>query len=141
MAATSTGVVFIVMATPFPLVGLLRAGESAPDAAPVPSAGRRPSAVPAPGGAGIRTIVKEPNVRVIVGVYGCQTLVAGALRVFIVVMAFQLLDTGNAGVGFLNSATGIGGVVGALATIVIVSRSAWPPISASASLSGGFRSR
>jgi hypothetical protein len=73
--------------------------------------------------AGIRTIVKEPKVRLIVGIYGCQTLVAGAVRVFIVVMAFRLLHTGNAGVGFLNSATGIGGLVGAIATIAIVGRS------------------
>ena len=45
------------------------------------------------------------------------------MRVFIVVMAFQLLHTGNAGVGFLNSATGIGGLLGAVATIIIVGRS------------------
>ena len=122
LAATSTGVVFIVMATLFVwsafFVWRIRT-DAAP--APTPAAGHPPFLHQA--SAGIRTIVKEPNVRVIVGVYGCQTLVAGALRVFIVVMAFQLLDTGNAGVGFLNSATGIGGVVGALATILIVSRS------------------
>ena len=81
---------------------------------PEPAAGHPPFLHEA--AAGIRTIVEEPNVRVIIGLYGCQTLVAGALRVFIVVIAFQLLDTGNAGVGFLNSATGIGGLVGALAT-------------------------
>ena len=122
LAATSTGVVFIVMATLFLwsafFVMRIRT-EARP--VPTPTAGHPPFLHQAT--AGIRTIVKEPNVRVIIGLYGCQTLVAGALRVFIVVMAFQLLDTGNAGVGFLNSATGIGGVVGVLATILIVNRS------------------
>jgi hypothetical protein len=42
--------------------------------------------------------------------------------VFIVVIAFQLLETGNSGVGFLNSATGVGGILGGIATIAIVSR-------------------
>jgi MFS family permease len=122
LAATSTGVVFVLMAALF-LWSAFFVTRIRTEAAPAPD----PSAVHPPflhqATAGIRTIVKEPNVRVIIGLYGCQTLVAGALRVFIVVMAFQLLDTGNAGVGFLNSATGIGGVVGALATILIVSRS------------------
>jgi MFS family permease len=122
LAATSIGVVFIVMAALF-LWSALFVMRIRTEPAPVSAATASHPPFLHQAAAGIRTIVKEPNVRVIVGLYGCQTLIAGALRVFIVVMAFRLLDTGNAGVGFLNSATGIGGVVGALATIVIVSRS------------------
>jgi MFS family permease len=122
LAATSIGVVFIVMAALF-LWSALFVMRIRTQAAPVSAAAASHPPFLHQAAAGIRTIVKEPNVRVIVGLYGCQTLVAGALRVFIVVMAFRLLHTGNAGVGFLNSATGIGGVVGALATIAIVSRS------------------
>ena len=122
LAVTSTGVVFILMAALFlwSAFFVMRIHTEAASV-PEPAAGHPPFLHEA--AAGIRTIVEEPNVRVIIGLYGCQTLVAGALRVFIVVIAFQLLDTGNAGVGFLNSVTGIGGLVGALATIVIVSRS------------------
>jgi hypothetical protein len=44
------------------------------------------------------------------------------LNVLIVVIALKLLDTGNAGVGFLNSAVGVGGSLGALATAALVGR-------------------
>lgn len=122
LAVVSTGVVFILMAALF-LWSAFFVMRIRTQAAPAPAPNAKHPPFLHEAAAGIRTIVGEPNVRVIVGLYGCQTLVAGALRVFIVVMAFQLLDTGNAGVGFLNSATGIGGVLGAVATILIVSRS------------------
>ena len=48
----------------------------------------------------------------IVFLYFCQTLVAGALRVLIVVTALDLLDIGNSGLGFLNAAIGVGGLIG-----------------------------
>jgi MFS family permease len=119
LATTSIGVVLIVMAGLFMWSALLVVRIREKGAAP-PAQAEHHFLHQAT--QGIRAIVQEPNVRVIVGLYGCQTLVAGALRVFIVVMAFDLLDTGNAGVGYLNSATGIGGVLGAIATILIVGR-------------------
>lgn len=122
LAVVSTGVVFILMAALF-LWSAFFVMRIRTQAAPAPDPNAKHPPFLHEAAAGIRTIVEEPNVRVIIGLYGCQTLVAGALRVFIVVMAFQLLDTGNAGVGFLNSATGIGGILGAVATILIVSRS------------------
>jgi MFS family permease len=122
LAATSTGVVFIVMAGLFLWSAFFVLRIHAPAAPELAPAAKHPPFLHQ-AAEGIKTIVREPNVRLIIGVYGCQTLVAGALRVFIVVVAFQLLDTGNSGVGFLNSATGIGGILGGLATIAIVSRS------------------
>jgi MFS family permease len=44
------------------------------------------------------------------------------LNVLIVVIALKLLDTGKAGVGFLNSAVGIGGLLGAVAAMALVGR-------------------
>jgi len=44
------------------------------------------------------------------------------LNVLIVVVALKVLDTGNAGVGFLNSAVGVGGLLGALAAAALVGR-------------------
>jgi MFS family permease len=122
LAATSIGVVFIVMAVLF-LWSAFFVLRIRTEAAPALATSAEHPPFLHQATAGIRTIVKEPKVRLIVGIYGCQTLVAGAVRVFIVVMAFRLLHTGNAGVGFLNSATGIGGLVGAIATIAIVGRS------------------
>jgi MFS family permease len=63
---------------------------------------------------GIRDVVGDPDVRLIVGLYGAQNLVAGALNVLIVVAALQLFDLGSAGVGTLTSAVGVGGLVGGL---------------------------
>jgi MFS family permease len=72
--------------------------------------------------AGFRAIGAEPRLRLLVGLYSAQTLVAGALTVYIVVSAIDLLGMGRAGVGFLNSAVGVGGLIGALAAVVLVGR-------------------
>jgi MFS family permease len=72
--------------------------------------------------AGFGAIGKDRNLRLIIGLYGAQTLIAGALNVLIVVAALELLDLGEAGVGFLNSAVGVGGLFGALAAFALVGR-------------------
>jgi MFS family permease len=69
--------------------------------------------------AGISTIVHEPALRTLVGLYGAQTLVAGAVNVLVVVAAFQLLDLGEAGVGLLYAALGIGGLIGGFIAVVL----------------------
>ena len=53
---------------------------------------------------------RNGDLRVLVGLFTAQTLVAGALAVLLVVVAIELLDTGNAGVGWLDAAVGVGGV-------------------------------
>ncbi len=72
--------------------------------------------------AGVRTIARERRMRLLVGLFSAQTFVDGMLSVLIVVVALKLLDTGQAGVGFLNSAIGIGGLIGALAAAALVGR-------------------
>jgi MFS family permease len=72
--------------------------------------------------AGFVTLAREPGLRVLVGLLAAQTLVAGALNVLIVVSALRLLELGEEGVGFLNSAVGIGGLVGALVTAALIGR-------------------
>jgi MFS family permease len=69
--------------------------------------------------AGVTTIATEPNLRVLVGLYAAQTLVAGALNVLIVVTAFELLDLDEAGVGLLYAAVGVGGLVGGFVALVL----------------------
>jgi len=73
--------------------------------------------------AGFRTIARERRMRLLVGLFSAQTFVDGMLSVLIVVIALKLLDTGQAGVGFLNSAIGVGGLLGALAAAALVGRS------------------
>lgn len=72
--------------------------------------------------AGFRIIARERRLRLLVGLFSAQTFVDGMLNVLIVVVALKLLDTGNAGVGFLNSAVGIGGLLGAVAAAALVGR-------------------
>ena len=46
----------------------------------------------------------------------------GALDLLLVVLAFRLLDTGSAGVGFLNAAFGVGSVLGAGGAVLLIGR-------------------
>ncbi len=71
---------------------------------------------------GFTTIAREPRLRLIMGLYCAQTLVAGALGVLVVVASIQLLHFGSAGVGYLNSAFGVGGLVGAAFAVLLVAR-------------------
>jgi MFS family permease len=71
---------------------------------------------------GFRVIFRERDIRLIVGLYAAQTLVAGALNVLVVVAAVELLGLGTGGVGFLNAAVGIGGLVGVALTFALVGR-------------------
>ncbi len=72
--------------------------------------------------AGFKTVLREPSLRVIVGLYGAQTVVAGAMGVLVVVAALRLLGLGSGGVGWLYSACGIGGLVGAVVAMALVGR-------------------
>lgn len=72
--------------------------------------------------AGFRTIARDGRLRLMVGLFGAQTFVDGMLNVLIVVVALELLDTGQAGVGFLNSAVGVGGLLGAVLAAALVGR-------------------
>jgi MFS family permease len=72
--------------------------------------------------AGVRAIRREPRLRLLIGLYGAQTFVAGALGVLLVVTAFRLLSIGSSGVGILEAASGVGSIVGAGVMLVLVGR-------------------
>jgi len=67
--------------------------------------------------AGFTTLGRNPSLRVMMGLLTAQTAMFGALQVFIVVTAIQLLDLGDGGVGYLNAAIGVGAFVGALGAL------------------------
>jgi MFS family permease len=119
LAATSVEVVFAATGAMFLLATLLLARlrvEGRPERA-VTGEGLATEVF-----AGFRTIVADRNLRLLTGLYGAQTLVAGALTVLIVVVAIDLLDVGDSGVGYLNSAFGIGGFVGVGLTFLLIGR-------------------
>ena len=70
--------------------------------------------------AGFRTIARDSRLRLIVGLFAAQTLVYGALIVMIAVAAIQLLDLGSPGIGYLNAALGVGGLIGGIAAVALV---------------------
>jgi MFS family permease len=72
--------------------------------------------------AGFSTVLRRPALRVIIGLSTAQTVVEGALEVLLVVLALRLLHSGNAGVGWLNTAMGIGSVAGALVVAALAAR-------------------
>jgi MFS family permease len=71
---------------------------------------------------GFRVVVGDQALRLIVGLMAAQTFVDGALGVLIAVAALELLDTGEAGIGYLNSAMGVGALLGSLAAAGMVGR-------------------
>ncbi len=71
---------------------------------------------------GFRVIAREGGLRLLIGLFAAQTLVYGALSVLLVVSALELLDLGESGLGYLYSALGIGGLVGALLSAALVGR-------------------
>lgn len=72
--------------------------------------------------AGVTTVLSRPALRVIVGLTAAMTFVDGALEVLLVVLALQLLQGGNASLGWLNTAIGVGSILGALVVAAFVTR-------------------
>jgi MFS family permease len=71
---------------------------------------------------GFRAIGDDRRLQVVIGLVGAQMFVAGALEVVIVVDAIRLLHAGNAGVGWLNTALGVGGLFAGLVGVALAAR-------------------
>lgn len=71
---------------------------------------------------GFRAIFKSRRVALLVGLFAAQTFVDGLLGVLIAVIAFDYLSGGASTVGWLNAASGIGGLVGAGLAGILVGR-------------------
>jgi|SRR5829696_6377814 len=69
---------------------------------------------------GFRALVRYPDTGLLFGIGLGQTLTRGALNVFLVVIALELLDTGDPGVGVLTAAVGAGAVAGSLGASMLV---------------------
>jgi MFS family permease len=115
---TSVGTVFAVTAALF-LWSALVLSRIRTDSRGDP--GSEPGSILREALAGFRTIVGERRLRLVVGLYGAQTLVAGIMRVLLVVTALEILDLGPSGVGFLNSADGVGALAGVLVLLGVIS--------------------
>ncbi len=71
---------------------------------------------------GYRTIWRSRDLRLIVALYVAQTIVAGASAVYEVTIALDLLEMSESGVGVLDAALGVGGLVGGVVALVLAQR-------------------
>jgi MFS family permease len=110
LAIASTGVVFSVSAAMLAVAALFVWRIRAPRREREPEIEAR--TIVSEAVAGFRAIGRQPPLRVLIGLLSAQTFVGGALQVFIVVLAFESLGQGESGVGFLNSALGVGALIG-----------------------------
>jgi MFS family permease len=69
---------------------------------------------------GLRAIAAQRDVTMLFGLGAVQAVTRGALNVFTVVVAIDLLETGEPGVGVLTAAIGVGAMVGSLGASVLV---------------------
>lgn len=72
--------------------------------------------------AGLSTIWGHPEMRLLTGVLAADMLVQGTVDVLIVIASIELLGLGESGVGWLNSAWGVGGLVGGLVALALLGR-------------------
>lgn len=89
------------------------------DAPPRPPAPKRPN-LAREAAEGIRAVAANRDLMLILGLAAAQALTRGALTVLSVVVAIELLDTGEPGVGALMTAVGVGAVLGSLAASLLV---------------------
>jgi len=73
--------------------------------------------------AGFRTVVRDHDLRLIVGIIATLSVVDGLTNVLVIVTAIHLLNIGTAGVGYLNIARGAGGFAGAAIALTLLGRS------------------
>jgi MFS family permease len=69
---------------------------------------------------GLRALAARPDLARLIGLGVSQTFTRGALNVLTVVMAIDLLDIGEAGVGVLSAAVGVGAVIGSIGASLLV---------------------
>lgn len=128
---------FLLNALTFAVVAVVLLG--------LPSAGRRSLAteddgsLPAPAPAGLRATlapIRRPLLALgLMNVVG--GFVFGGLGVMTVILAVDVFGAGEAGTGLLNSAIGVGGVIGALgAGVLVLRRRLGPPLVGGALLVG-----
>lgn len=70
--------------------------------------------------AGFTALVAHRSAGLLVGLFSSQTFVRGTLTVLLVAASVELLGLGDAGVGYLSSAIGAGGLVGSVGAVLLV---------------------
>jgi hypothetical protein len=120
LAAWSSGAVLLVTAAAYAISTVLIAAIPAWRS---PVARGSGASFAAGAFSGLRAIRESPKLRLVVGLYCAENVVTGALNVLVVIAALTILDLGESGVGELDAAIGVGGLIGALAAVALLRRS------------------
>jgi hypothetical protein len=86
---------------------------------------------------GLHTLRHHPDAALIVGLMSARTLVIGAMDVLYVLLALDVLGTGEPGVGVLNAAMGLGTIAGGAITFGMVGRRRLSPVLAASAIAVG----
>jgi hypothetical protein len=70
--------------------------------------------------AGFAAVLTQRPLRLVVATTAAATLVEGLIEVLVVVVALDVLDAGDAAVGWLNAAWGVGGMLGGAAAVALL---------------------
>ncbi|MGH2641577.1 MAG: MFS transporter [Actinomycetota bacterium] len=71
---------------------------------------------------GVRAVARDRRSLLLVATMGLAMVQLGFVDVLIVVLAFDVIGTGDAGVGFLTASIGVGAVVGAMLAVGVAAR-------------------
>jgi MFS family permease len=125
LLVADVAVLYVLSAAFFALAALVLAGlgrtDSVRRAPPMAGALRELAS-------GFHAAARDRGIALVLGLFAAHGVARGSVGVLLVVVPLELLDTGEAGVGFLNAAVGVGGLAGAIATAGLVGRRslAWP---------------
>jgi hypothetical protein len=86
---------------------------------------------------GLRLVLADRDARVLVGLLTARMLVIGACDVLFVLLALELLGTGEPGAGILAAALGAGAMLGGAGTFAIVGRPRLAAVAAAGALVWG----
>ena len=81
---------------------------------------------------GVRLAVGRPRLRLMLALLTAEAIVSGALDLLIVILAIGVLHRSQAWAGYLNSAWGVGALLAATASAVLIGRRLGVPILAAA---------
>jgi MFS family permease len=123
LVVAGTGAVFGACVAAFVVSGVLALSVRGPAVA-AEEGDQQSGAAPQPamhGGmfTGFTLIGSTPALLAVTITYAAQAMVAGALGVFAVVLAINVLGLGPPGVGYLDSAFGVGGILGGAAAAAL----------------------
>ena len=116
LVVASTGVVFLITASAFVCSAVLITRLDLPSEK-ARARGVARSNIFSETLVGFRTVARDTRLAIVIGLFSAQTLVAGVLVVLVVVMAIDLLEMGDSGVGYLNAAFGVGALIGSLVAL------------------------